>query len=58
LRRPVKKPAQPAPELHFPAEEEVVLKVSGGKPLKMRARLLAEGTTWAVGTAAWNEVAL
>ena len=58
MRRPAEKPAQPAPELHFPAEDEVVLKVSGGKPLKMRARLLAEGTTWAVSTAAWNEVAL
>ena len=58
LRRPAEKHAyQPAETQVFP-EEEVVLKVSGGKPLRMRARLLAEGTTWAVGTAAWNEVAL
>lgn len=36
----------------------VVLKISGGKPMRMRARLVAEGTSWALGTAAWNEVAI
>lgn len=36
----------------------VTLRVSGGKPLRMHALLLAEGTSWALGTAAWHEVAL
>jgi hypothetical protein len=36
----------------------VALQVSGGKPLRLRGVLLAEGNSWAPGTVAWHEVAL
>lgn len=38
--------------------ETVTLRVSGGKPMHLRAELLAEGTSWTVGAPAWHEVAL
>lgn len=37
---------------------EVVLRVSGQKPIRMRARLLAEATSWSLSSQAWNEIAL
>jgi hypothetical protein len=36
----------------------VTLRVSGGKPMHLRAELLAEGTSWTQGAPAWHEVAL
>jgi len=36
----------------------ITLRVSGGKPLKMRAQLMAEGSSWSPGTPAWHEVAV
>jgi hypothetical protein len=52
---PIMAPAMAAAE---PAGVAVSLRVSGGKPLRMQAQLLAEGTSWAPGTAAWHEIAL
>jgi hypothetical protein len=39
-------------------EAPVTLRISGGKPLRLRATLLAEGNSWAPGTPLWHEVAL
>lgn len=41
-----------------PGDEPVTLRVSGAKPLHLRARLLAEGTSWTPGAPAWHEIAL
>jgi hypothetical protein len=41
-----------------PVDGMVTLRVSGGKPLHVRADLLAEGTSWTAGAPAWHEVAL
>lgn len=37
---------------------EVVLRVSGAKPLRLKAQLVAEATSWSRGSQVWNEVAL
>jgi hypothetical protein len=39
-------------------EQSIALQVSGGKPLRLRGTLLAEGNSWAPGTVAWQEVTL
>jgi hypothetical protein len=39
-------------------EGAVTLRVSGGKPMHLRAELLAEGTSWTADAPAWHEVAL
>ncbi len=44
--------------LEWPEPTEIVLRVSGAKPLRMRAQTLAEGTSWCYGTPAWHEVTL
>ena len=36
----------------------IVLRVSGGKPLRVTATLLAEGTSWSPRIPAWHEVSL
>ncbi len=36
----------------------VTLRLSGGKPMHMRAELLAECTSWSPGAPAWHELAL
>jgi hypothetical protein len=38
--------------------DPVALPVSGGKPLHIQGRRLAEGHSWSHGTPAWHEVAL
>lgn len=38
--------------------QSVTLQVSGGRPLRLRGELLAEGNSWAPGTEAWHEIAL
>jgi len=38
--------------------QSVTLQVSGGRPLRLRGELLAEGNSWCPGTEAWHEVAL
>jgi hypothetical protein len=38
--------------------DPVALQVSGGKPLYVQGRRLAEGNSWSPGTPAWHEVAL
>lgn len=38
--------------------QPVVLQVSGARPLRIRADLLAEGNSWCLGTEAWHEVAI
>jgi hypothetical protein len=48
-------PSLPPP---LPPPRAVTLKVSGGKPLKMRAILLAEGSSHWPGAAAWHELAI
>ncbi|RYJ02246.1 MAG: hypothetical protein EON47_08135 [Acetobacteraceae bacterium] len=40
------------------AARPVVLRVSGGKPLRLTAMLLAEGTSWSPRIPAWHEVSL
>lgn len=37
---------------------EVTLRQSGGKPLHIRAELLAECSSWSAGAPAWHELAL
>ena len=39
-------------------DDHVTLRISGGKPLHMRAELLAECTSWSHGAPAWHELAL
>jgi len=52
-------PDRPPVESLHPAEPGLIaLRVSGGKPLRIRGTLLAEGHSWATGTVAWHEVAL
>ncbi len=43
-----------------PAEPDgtVTLRVSGGKPMHLRAQLLAEGSNWTQGDVMWQEVAV
>ena len=36
----------------------VTLRLSGGKPMHMRAELLAECSSWSAGAPAWHELAL
>jgi hypothetical protein len=48
----------PVESLHGAEPGVVALRVSGGKPLRIRGTLLAEGHSWATGTIAWHEVAL
>lgn len=36
--------------------QPVSLRVSGGKPMRLRAQALAEGNSWRLGTHAWHEV--
>lgn len=36
----------------------VMLRVSGGRPLHLRGRLLAEASSWQPGAPAWHEIAL
>jgi hypothetical protein len=36
----------------------ITLRISGGKPMRMRAELLAEGSSRTAGAAAWHELAL
>ncbi|MBK1660064.1 hypothetical protein [Paracraurococcus ruber] len=38
--------------------DDVTLRISGGKPLQMRAALLAAGSGWSPRLAAWHEVAV
>jgi hypothetical protein len=40
------------------ADGTVTLRVSGGKPVRMRADLLAECSSWSPGAPAWHEVVL
>jgi hypothetical protein len=55
-------PAMPAPAAaarNIAREPQpVTLQVSGARPLRLRADLLAEGNSWCLGTEAWHEVAL
>lgn len=41
-----------------PGVHPVMLRVSGGKPLRLDATLLAEGTCWSPRIPAWHEVSL
>lgn len=51
--------AVPQPVAEPPVTEgSVTLRVSGGKPLRLAAHLLAEGTSWSPRAEAWHEVAL
>jgi hypothetical protein len=36
----------------------ITLRMSGGKPMRMRAELLAECSSWSAGAPAWHELAL
>lgn len=50
-------PQQPATDPgHMP--QPIVLRVSGGRPLRLPATLLAEGTSWSPRIPAWHEVSL
>ncbi|NKE44237.1 hypothetical protein HB662_05575 [Roseomonas frigidaquae] len=49
-------PAAPLPQPVEPSD--ITLRVSGGKPLRMRGVMLAEATSWAPSIPAWHEVAL
>jgi hypothetical protein len=40
------------------ADGTVTLRMSGGKPMRMRAELLAECSSWSPGAPAWHELAL
>ena len=39
-------------------DDSVTLRISGGKPLHMRAELLAECSSWSSGAPAWHELAI
>ncbi len=39
-------------------DDSVTLRISGGKPLHMRAELLAECSSWSAGAPTWHELAL
>lgn len=39
-------------------DSAIMLRMSGGKPLRMRAELLAEGSSWTAGALAWQELAV
>jgi hypothetical protein len=39
-------------------EGVVTLRISGGKPIRMRAELLAEASSWTAGATTWHELAL
>jgi hypothetical protein len=41
-----------------PREEAVTLRLSGGKPMHMRAELLADCSSWTPGAPAWHELAI
>jgi hypothetical protein len=41
-----------------PWDATVTLRLSGGKPMHMRAELLAECSSWSAGAPAWQELAL
>ncbi len=51
-------PDAPAPRSIKRKPQSVTLQVSGGRPLRLRGELLAEGNSWCRGTEAWHEVAL
>jgi hypothetical protein len=44
--------------LRRPPADPVSLQVSGGKPLDVRGRRLAEGHSWSPGTPTWHEIGL
>lgn len=46
------------PALYEPGDGTVTLRVSGGKPIHIRAELLAECSSWSAGAPAWHELAL
>jgi hypothetical protein len=50
--------APPPAALAEYADGVVTLRMSGGKPMRMRAELLAECSSWSAGAPAWQELAL
>ncbi|MGD0107870.1 MAG: hypothetical protein ABSC06_28090 [Rhodopila sp.] len=44
--------------LNEPRDGTVTLRISGGKPLRVRAELLAECSSWSAGAPAWHELVL
>ena len=51
-------PAWPGPDRFACAQDIVTLRVAGSRPLRLRAHLLAEASSWTSGAPAWHEVAL
>jgi hypothetical protein len=54
-------PEAMVPDTIVPAESVdgvVTLRISGGKPIRMRAELVAEASSWMTGATAWHELTL
>jgi hypothetical protein len=49
---------QPGTVLEIARDQPITLQVSGGKPVRLRGQVLAEGQSWSPGTVAWHEVTL
>ena len=52
------RPDAGTPALYEAGDGMVTLRLSGGKPMHMRAELLARCSSWSAGAQAWHELAL